>query len=292
MPYEAEISQVPVRFRVERHLAFGNCIIEVRRYFWSMPVDQVLHALSDHLVVNMALTSRPARTRIDRVELDDGPVVGEAGRLLVMIPGMPYHLVAPSGSFRCLHCAIDREKFTNLTGGPVDWSRLGLFSGEPRTGLGIEQHLLRIHDELISNRLGREQAIAANLDLISVELARRFHEVRPGAKDMRTGGLAAWRMKVLMGRIHSEGTAPRLSELAELCALTERQLGRAFKTETGMTIGRYVDEVTIERAHRLLTTTNRRIADIAVELGFASADSFAHAFRRSTGSAPSRVRLV
>jgi AraC family transcriptional regulator len=78
--------------------------------------------------------------------------------------------------------------------------------------------------------------------------------------------------------------------LADLCGLTERQLSRAFKAETGMTIGRFVDEVTMERAHRLLTTTSLSIGGIAQELGFASADSFARSFRRLTGSPPSKIR--
>jgi transcriptional regulator GlxA family with amidase domain len=58
-----------------------------------------------------------------------------------------------------------------------------------------------------------------------------------------------------------------------------------------MTIGRFVEEVTVERAHRLLTTTRLPIAGIARELGFASADSFARSFRRVTGTPPSKIRL-
>ncbi|TDW59953.1 helix-turn-helix protein [Novosphingobium sp. PhB55] len=290
MQYDSEFAEVPVRFRVEHHHESKSGLIEVRRYFWSRPVDQTLHALSDHLVLNMALTSRPARTRVDRVAPDEDPTRREAGRLLVMIPGMPYHLIAPSGSFRCLHCAIDREKFSAVTGESIDWARLGLFSGEPRTGLGIEVHLMRIHDELVSNRIGRGDAIDACVELICVELARRFCDVRPSRTGWRTGGLASWRMKAIIGRVYAEGAAPRLAELAELCGLTERQLGRAFKAETGTTIGRFVDEATMERAHRLLTTTSHPIQEVARELGFASADSFAHSYRRLTGTSPSHVR--
>jgi AraC family transcriptional regulator len=132
--------------------------------------------------------------------------------------------------------------------------------------------------------------IQACIDMICVELVRSFRQGRPARPDVHTGGLAAWRMRLLLRRIHDEAPAPRIAELAALCGLTERQLGRAFKAETGITIGRFVDEVTMERAHRLLTTTRWPIAKIARELGYAGSDSFAQAFRRVSGTSPARLR--
>jgi AraC family transcriptional regulator len=93
-----------------------------------------------------------------------------------------------------------------------------------------------------------------------------------------------------LDRVHASLPAPKIVELAQLCGLTERQLSRAFKTETGVSIGRFVDEFTMERAHRLLTTSQQPVVDIARDLGFASADSFAQSYRRVTGALPSRVR--
>jgi AraC family transcriptional regulator len=246
--------------------------------------------MDDFLVINMALTSRPAHTRVDRMPAANNPLAGEAGRLLIMIPGVPYHLVAPSGTFRSLHCAISCAKFEAIAGEPIDWLALGPFGGEARAGLGIEAHLARIHDELVHSRIGREAAIEACIAMICIDLSRQFRRGAPTRPDVHTGGLAAWRIRTILGRIHSEGPAPRIAELAGLCGLTERQLSRAFKAETGTTIGRFVDEVTVERAHRLLTTTSLSVAEIARELGFASADSFAQSFRRMTGAPPSRSR--
>jgi AraC family transcriptional regulator len=246
--------------------------------------------MSDVLVLNMALTSRPLHTRVDRITEANDPLAGEAGRLLVMIPGMPYQLAAPSGSFRSLHCAISCAMFEEIAGEPIDWLALHSFGGEMRQGSGVETHLTRIHEELVHNRIGREIVIEACVDMISVDLVRQFREGRPARPDVHAGGLAAWRMRSISGRVHSDGPSPRIVELASLCGLTERQLSRAFKAETGMTIGRFVDEVTMERAYRLLTTTNLPIAGIARELGFASADSFARSFRRITGTPPSKVR--
>jgi AraC family transcriptional regulator len=290
MTYEAELAEVPVPFRVEHRQELDAALIEVRRYFWSKPIEQTIHAMSDALVINMALTSRPSRTRVDRISPEENSTGGDAGRLLIMIPGVPYYLVAPGGSFRSLHCAIGCTRFEAVTGEAIDWQALGPFSGEARPGLGIETHLTRIHDELVHNGLGRQTVIEACVNLICVELSRQFRRGRPARPDVHTGGLAAWRMRLIIERIHADRPAPRLAELASLCGLTERQLSRAFKAETGSTLGRVVDEVTTERAHRLLTGTSLPIAGIARELGFASADSFAQSFRRHTGTAPSRIR--
>jgi AraC family transcriptional regulator len=207
-----------------------------------------------------------------------------------MIPGVPYRLTAPSGAFRSLHVAIGCAKFEEVAGGPIDWPALRPFGGETRAEFEIETQLTRIHDELVRNRIGREKAIAACVDLICVGLMRQFRRDDPARPDVRSGGLAAWRMRAILGRVHADLPAPRLAELADLCGLTERQLSRAFKAETGTTLGRFIDEVTAERAHRLLTTTRLPVGAIARDLGFASADSFAQAFRRLTGAPPSKAR--
>lgn len=61
------------------------------------------------------------------------------------------------------------------------------------------------------------------------------------------------------------------------------QLSRAFKAETGKPIGRFVDEATMERAHRMLTMTAFPIGVIANQLGFASTVTFARSYRRIAG---------
>ncbi|MCW1431624.1 helix-turn-helix domain-containing protein [Novosphingobium sp. JCM 18896] len=288
---EASIPAVPVPHRVETSYAFAGGLVEVRRYFWTEPLEQTVFAMDDALVINMALTSRPAHTRVERIlQGDEDSQIGEAGRLLVMIPRAPYHLVAPSGTLRSLHCAIDCERFEQLAGEKIDWSALGPFSGEWRSGLGIETQMARIHEELIRGGLGREMVIKACIDIICVELSRQFRRGRPARPDVLAGVLATWRMRSIMTRIQQPGPAPRVTELADICGLTERQLSRAFKAETGQTIGRFIEEVTMERAHRLLMTTEKPLGEVARELGFASSDSFAQSYRRHTGTSPSKVR--
>ena len=286
----SESGASPVPFRVEHHCQFEDVVVEVRRYFWSGPLEQTLVPLTESLNIDMALTSRPPHTKVDRISARVEPLSGDAGRLLVMVPGVSYRLAAPSGSLRSLYCAIGRTTFESFAGEAVDWASLGASGTHQQLSSGLETHLRRIHEELVRNRLGREAMIRACIHMICIELARRLRRGRPARPDVHTAGLAAWRMRLILARIQAEEPSPRVVELADLCGLTERQLRRAFKAETGFTIGRYIDEAAMERAHLLLTTTDLPISGIAQRLGFATADSFAQSFRRLTGVPPSKVR--
>lgn len=280
----------PFSFRAEQRHEFDKGVVEIRRYFWSHGVEGTTPAVHDAVVLNMAITSRPAHTKVDRVEAYGRPTGSDAGRLLVMIPGACYHVSAPSGAFRSLHCSLHCSEFERLFGETIDWGSLSQLGGELSPGTEIERLMTRIYDELVRERIGQAAVIESCATTLCVELLRRFRQGRPRRPDVHAGGLPAWRMRLLMERVHADMPAPSVTELSDLCGLTTRQLSRVFKAETGMTIGRYVDEATMERAHRLLTSTELTIAAIARELGFANSDSFSQSYRRITGVPPSRSR--
>ena len=283
-------SATTVSYRAEQHLHFDHGFVELRKYLWSQRVEELSFVTDDMLVLNMALTSRPEKTRLDRVGSQNPAFQNEAGRLMVIMPRTSYHLSAPSGALRSIHFALDRRKFELLLGDQIDWSDWSQMGELSSPGSEIEGLLGRIYNELRQNMIGREAAIEAYANALCIELARRFRRGLPARPDLHRGGLASWRMNLLRDRIRAEGPAPKITELADLCGLTERQLGRAFKAETGQTIGHFVDEATMERAYRLLTTTDLSVGAIAIRLGFASIDTFAHSFHRLTGRLPSQVR--
>lgn len=278
----------PVSYRVERQHAFPLGLVELRKYHWPRAIADTFRATPGMLVLNLALTSRPPRTRVARIGTGGSPTE-DAGRLLVMIPGARYRLSAPEGTFRSLHCALDCRSFEDILGGPVDWLALSELGGVLGPGTQIERLMARIGEELAGNGIGKTAAITALADLLTIELARRFRPATPGRPAAR-GGLAAWRMKLVTERVNADATAPSVTDLASLCGLTARQLGRAFRAETGTTLGQYIDAAAMTRAHRLLTTTPVPIAAIAHALGYASSDSFARAYRRITGALPGEAR--
>jgi AraC family transcriptional regulator len=93
-------------------------------------------------------------------------------------------------------------------------------------------------------------------------------------------------------RIRTGDRSVSIAELAELCHLSSRQLIRAFRAETGETIGAFVQRVTMDRAKSLLGDGEKPISMIAADLGFASTAAFSTAFHRSTGQYPRDYRTT
>jgi len=146
-------------------------------------------------------------------------------------------------------------------------------------------------------RMGREtrepgiasEVILEGLGLTLLgETARLLHGFRNGRA--YKGGLATWRLKLIEERIRDEGSQSTITELAALCGMSPRHLIRAFRQQTGRTIGSFVQQITIERARKLLAETDDSIKVVAAKVGFSSAAAFATAFRRSCGVSPLQFR--
>jgi AraC family transcriptional regulator len=146
-------------------------------------------------------------------------------------------------------------------------------------------------------RMGREtrepgiasEVILEGLGLTLLgETARLLHGLRNGR--VYKGGLATWRLKLIEERIRDEGSQSTIAELATLCGMSPRHLIRAFRQQTGQTIGSFVQQITIERARKLLAETDDSIKVVAAKVGFSSAAAFATAFRRSCGVSPLQFR--
>ncbi len=61
---------------------------------------------------------------------------------------------------------------------------------------------------------------------------------------------------------------------------------RLFKKVTGITIFSYKNNLRINRAKVLLSTTDKTVAQIAAEVGYQDIFSFSHAFKKATGFSP------
>jgi transcriptional regulator GlxA family with amidase domain len=70
-----------------------------------------------------------------------------------------------------------------------------------------------------------------------------------------------------------------------------RTLNRRLEAQ-GTTFQNVLDEVRLESARQLLDVTKLPLIEIAASLGYAESSAFSRAFRRWSGDAPSRRRLV
>lgn len=83
---------------------------------------------------------------------------------------------------------------------------------------------------------------------------------------------------------------PSVSALAARCGLSVRQFSRLFRSEKGVSVGRYLGAVQIERARRLLLETTLPLKEITFRLGFASTANFSTAFLATYGIPPGAFR--
>ena len=65
---------------------------------------------------------------------------------------------------------------------------------------------------------------------------------------------------------------------------------KMFKKATGITFTEYLTRIRIEKARNLLLNPNKRISEVAFEVGFQSLSQFNRSFKRITGKTPTRYR--
>ncbi|WP_026511371.1 response regulator transcription factor [Butyrivibrio sp. LC3010] len=81
-----------------------------------------------------------------------------------------------------------------------------------------------------------------------------------------------------------------LNSLAEMVYLNTSYLSTIFKAETGCGINKYIKNVRMEKAREMLLTTNMKIADIGISVGFKNDSYFVKSFRDHFGKTPEKVR--
>jgi transcriptional regulator GlxA family with amidase domain len=81
-----------------------------------------------------------------------------------------------------------------------------------------------------------------------------------------------------------------VERLARRASMSPRHFARAFAAETGTTPARYVEDLRVEAARRLLESTTRGVEDVAATCGFGTAETMRRAFLRSVHVPPRDYR--
>jgi AraC family transcriptional regulator len=147
---------------------------------------------------------------------------------------------------------------------------------------------------LVARRMRRELSIGDSAAALAVEgLAMEF--VAAAARQLRdrVRRVAPPWLREVRDALHDEPErATRLHVFAERARVHPAHLARAFRQFYGCSPGEYVRQRRIERGCTELAETNRSIAEIALDAGFASPSHFATAFRRITGTTPRDYRAA
>lgn len=127
---------------------------------------------------------------------------------------------------------------------------------------------------------------------------RLLHAYTGGGAAGRQSGLARWRLDDARMRRALEFMSDRLHEdislgdIAEAAHLSPYHFARMFKNTLGMPPHRYLAQLRLEAATRMLSQGELRLADIATACRFSTQANFTRSFKQATGVTPGQYRAA
>lgn len=186
------------------------------------------------------------------------------------------------------HRLVDRNDFSfvpalGFTPAATARLRRSLLSA-PRRTWPATTRLAAILPEMIDElrRSDRsDEAVASLARLVVIELVRSLQSDRPNLPQTQ----AIQRVRQFVARLPGECHRPwTLSAMANTCHLGRTRFSQILMSLTGDSPRMVINRARVDRAQKLLLTTNWPITRIALECGFSSSQYFAGVFRAYSGS--------
>jgi AraC family transcriptional regulator len=275
-----------VQRTIEYELTTSKASVAVRSFCYNRPAVDVRTHYDDRYFMSVALGPRPPNPRARYQEVWSERRVEQCGECVFVPQGLTMLGACDPGYERDLVLLLNSDLFT------LDWRDMcdrALSEAMHVEYAEMKRSIRRIVWELSNSSFSSPMVIDALCIMLAVDIERRLQGVAEG-DSRKIGGLSPLRLRKIEERIHSDLPIPALSELADYCGLSLRHLARAFREETGRTIGEYINVAAREKAFDLLRNSDLTIGEIARQAGFSSGASFSYAFRRDTGLKPSDVR--
>ncbi|MEO5878457.1 MAG: helix-turn-helix transcriptional regulator [Streptosporangiaceae bacterium] len=83
-----------------------------------------------------------------------------------------------------------------------------------------------------------------------------------------------------------------ITDMARIAMFSKFHFSRVFQNATGLSPGRFLSALRLETAKQLLLSTSLSVADISIQVGYASVGTFSARFKSSVGVAPSTFRAT
>lgn len=165
-----------------------------------------------------------------------------------------------------------------------------LIQNETESEISLLNHITSIMNNCSNAVPGYEGAIKGHLYLMLSEITR--HQISCNRiSNNRIQSSKIDRLKTVILYIQQNYDNPiRLSELAALIPMSEGQFCRFFKSMTRQTPMDYINSYRIRQAVELLRQPDKKISDIALEVGYDNISYFIRVFRKTMNSSPSEFR--
>lgn len=270
---------------VEAELCVPFATAQIARFDVPGPADHTFFD-EDAYWLDLCLTPRPNNSRACFRDRWSPHRFERVGPIFMLPRGESMQFRSDGGRQSSIVCKLGAERVREWFEEKVEWTDRRLQASLDISNANIRSLLRRLGQELRYPGFGSQamaELIAAQL---SIELGRYCSAIDEAPA---TGGLASWRLRMIEERLAEVRAAPTLTELAQLCNMSVRQLTRGFRASRGCSIGDYITQHQIDVAKRLLATDDS-IKAIARSMGFSSPSSFSYAFRRGAGVTPRQFR--
>ena len=224
------------------------------------------------------------------------------GKCLLNVDTFSYHLKNGDGFFVRAHCPFE---YHNLTGNcRVQWLTFDGYATMPLfSRLGLENFMIyhKLNCDELSYDLSRMYYIAVNNDLTSklnnsaltykflIDIYTQSEQGIISSEDSFTNNAFLFAKRYIDQFYMKELTQP---EIANAAGITPQHLCRLFKKNMHTTPIRYLNEIRINEAKRLLSKTSLSIVRIGGKVGYATPHYFSSMFRKITGQTPSQYREI
>jgi AraC family transcriptional regulator len=150
----------------------------------------------------------------------------------------------------------------------------------------IQQIGLTLKSELEVNGLSDRLYAESMANALAVHLLRRYPTQKQNIQDY-AGGLPKHKLQQAIDYIQAHlAVDVSLAAIAAELGMSQYYFARLFKQSTGYSPYQYLIKCRIERAQELLLQGQLSIANIALQVGFASQSQFGRHFKRFTGVTP------
>ncbi|MCA1292890.1 AraC family transcriptional regulator [Paenibacillus sp. alder61] len=155
---------------------------------------------------------------------------------------------------------------------------------------GLLDHIVSIMKSCSDELPGFAGAVKGHLYLMLAETVGQGKTCNRTASN-RSESSKLERLKTVIHYIqHNYENPIRLSELASLIPMSEGQFCRFFKSMTRQTPMDYINSYRIRQAAELLRDPERKISDVALEVGYDNISYFIRVFRKTMKCSPSEFR--
>lgn len=158
--------------------------------------------------------------------------------------------------------------------------------------LAIVNHVLMLSQDLIRDGEVQEDAVWAVLRKMRTSetlsgLQTEFFDFlrlvcRAVDQDSKESGMLSSAIKEFVKEHYSDSNV-NISAIADEMKITPRYMSRIFKEQAGVNLLDYINDVRIEHAKKLLTTTDMTIEEITGAVGYANSRTFRRNFRKAIG---------